>query len=251
MIVLVRASMLIWPREESAPALFSTVGWSSPPSRRRSACVIVHRGRRRAPSPPAACGDRSPPALEVGELGDADDVVLERHSRGRWSSGSARAPVPGHLVQLQGDLAAHPGVHHDVQAGDVGEQPEDVLQVPVLEVQADRRAEIAGRDRRPGRSLSSRARRQVRRRRRGLGLGQRWQRQGLQATGTAVAADRRRVRLERLRGAQGGEGRVGRRLAGRPPRRRRCGCRRSRRRSGRAPSRSGRPRGEPPSATRR
>ena len=80
--------------------------------------------------------------LRGRELGDADDVVLEDVAEAVGLEDEVEGLVPGHLGQLQRDLAAHPGVHDHVEAADVREEPEDVLQVAVLEVQADGRARV-------------------------------------------------------------------------------------------------------------
>ena len=141
MTVLVRSSTLIWPRGESAPALFSTVG------------QVARLGVRDAPRVvDQVAGERlllvelAPVTLlllEVREARDADHVVLEHAAEAVGLQDQLERASPRHLVQLQRHLAGDTRVDDDVEARDVGEQPEDVLQVAVLEVEADRRAEVA------------------------------------------------------------------------------------------------------------
>jgi hypothetical protein len=68
---------------------------------------------------------------------DAEDVLLQRGAEALGLDDEIEGLVPRDFLQRERHLAADAGVDDDVQAREVVKEPEDVLQVAVLEVQAD------------------------------------------------------------------------------------------------------------------
>jgi len=80
-----------------------------------------------------------PPLSEAPGAADLQQVSVEAGDEPVRRQHALEGVVPGHLSRAIGDPALDARVHDDVQAGGVGELPEDVLQVAVLEIEVDRR----------------------------------------------------------------------------------------------------------------
>ena len=78
--------------------------------------------------------------LELGGRRDPHDVVLENVAEAVLLQDQVERLVPGNVLELHGDRPADFRVDDDVQARQLGDRAEDVLDVRVLQVERDRLA---------------------------------------------------------------------------------------------------------------
>src|SRR3990172_3986167 len=130
--------------------------------------------------------------LQAVAGGDAEHVAFQGAAQAVVAQDDVQGLVPGNVNQHQGDRAADVRVHHDVQAADLVDQAEEVLQVNVLQVHRNGFARVLGAGLTGGRLPRGRRYRRGGRRHGGGRLGQQ---DGLgRRRGTAGGGDHRSQR---------------------------------------------------------
>src|SRR5205085_6646288 len=83
--------------------------------------------------------------LQRGERRDADQVALTNHAEALGLEHDVERLIPRHVLHADGDVALNVVRRDDVDASDVREESEDVVDVRVLEIEVDAAAVVATR----------------------------------------------------------------------------------------------------------